>query len=176
MKHLRGYNENNNTELIRKLESFGIKNYTINPDNSIDVNGDVDLLGKDLKEIPFNFRNVSCSFDCSDNKLTSLKGCPKEVGGYFSCSNNNLKDLIGGPQYLYGSYYCHHNCLETLEGCAGDIKGNLYCTFTKLKELDCSSVIEGDIYCTDNGFKEEPYFYGVVGKKIVWEPHSFWYK
>ena len=33
-------------------------------------------------------------FNCVNNKLTSLKGAPKTVGGYFDCSNNpKLKSL-----------------------------------------------------------------------------------
>ena len=169
MKYLRRFFENNNIELVRKLESFGIKNYTINSDGSIDVNGDVDLYNMKLKYIPFNFGNVTGYFSCSSNKLTSLKGCPKEVGGHFSCTSNKLTNLIGGPVYVYGDYFCNINQLETLEGCAGDIKGRLFCVANRLTELDCSSVIEGDIICRFNVFKEEPYFYGFVGGKIHWK-------
>ena len=168
MKYLSPYNENNNSELIKRLEKFSIKNYTINSDGSIDVNDNLDLQDLGLIEIPFNFRNVTGDFDLSYNELTSLKGCPKDVGGYFSCSENILINLIGGPVYVYGNYYCYGNELETLEGCSGDIKGNLNCSSNKLIELDCASVIEGDIICDDNGFVEKPYFYGFVGGKIFY--------
>ena len=86
MKHLKSYNENNNSELISKLDKFRIENYTINSDGSIDVNGDVDLYDRELVSIPFNFRNVTGHFHISHNKLTSLKGCPRDVGGYFECT------------------------------------------------------------------------------------------
>ena len=59
-----------NLELIEK---FGIKNYTINVDISIDVDGDVDLRHRELKEIPFNFRIVTGYFHCGYNNLVSLK-------------------------------------------------------------------------------------------------------
>ena len=38
------------------------------------------------------------SFYCNYNKLTSLTGAPKEVGGYFVCYNNNLTSLTGAPK------------------------------------------------------------------------------
>ena len=169
MKHLKRFNENNNSELIQKLKEYGIENYTINSDGTIDVDGNVNLHDRGLTQIPFNFRNVTGYFHCGSNLLTSLKGCPKDVGEYFYCTYNKLKNLIGGPQLVYGDYWCNYNELETLEGCAGDIKGGFNCSCNKLTDLDCSSVIEGDIECRGNGFLEEPYFYGFVGKKIIWK-------
>ena len=176
MKHIKSYkifehqNQSlDNSELIRKLEELNIKNYTINIDGTIDVDGDVYLPSKDLTKIPFNFGKVTGYFICSKNKLTSLVGCPKEVDGSFDCSNNNLKDLIGGPQEVGGYYYCNGNSLESLEGCAGDIGGDLICRHNQLKMLDCSSVINGDIYCRGNEFKEEPEFFGVCGGEIKWK-------
>ena len=172
MKHIKTYKifENvGNSELIKQLEKYNIENYTINNDGTIDVDGGVSIAGCYLTKIPFSFGKVTGDFICSSNKLTSLVGCPKEVGGYFSCSFNKLKDLIGGPQEVGDVYHCYNNKLETLEGCAGDIGEYLDCTNNNLEMLDCSSVINGDIYCSGNGFKEEPEFFGVCGGKIIWE-------
>ena len=169
MKHLKTYESfKDNSELIKKLEEFGIKNYTINSDDSIDVNGYVNLHNLGLTKIPFKFGKVTGYFHCSSNQLDSLDGSPREVGGNFICYKNNLKDLIGGPQDVGGDYICHSNQLESLEGCAGDIGVCLDCQFNKLEMLDCSSVINGDIYCKANNFKEEPEFFGVCGGEIFW--------
>ena len=173
MKHLKTYKifehqNRDNSELIKELESYEIQNYTINIDGTIDVEGDVYLNGWYLKEIPFNFGKVTGHFDCSGNELTSLEGCPREVGGSFNCSDNKLQDLISGPQEVGGDYHCHINQLETLEGCAGDIGGIFDCDNNKLEMLDCSSVINGDIDCFGNGFRQEPEFFGVCGGKIYW--------
>ena len=169
MKHLKTYESfKDNSELINQLEKFGIKNYTINNDGSIDVNGGVDLYNRGLTKISFKFGKVTGNFTCSENKLTSLEGCPQEVGGYFSCIHNKLKDLIGGPQEVGGDYYCNTNELASLEGCSGDIGGYLNCTYNKLEMLDCSSVINGDIFCYSNGFTEEPEFFGICNK-IIWK-------
>ena len=67
------------------LKEYGVKNYTINEDLSVDVNSDVDLMDKSLIEIPISFGVVSGNFSCKYNNLTSLEGCPVEVGGYFHC-------------------------------------------------------------------------------------------
>ena len=174
MRHIKTYRifENqskDNSELIRELERFDIRNYTINNDGTIDVDGGVYLYHMDLTKIPFKFGKVTGDFLCYNNKLTSLEGCPNEVGGYFACFNNQLTNLIGGPQEVGADYSCYNNKLETLEGCAGDIGEYLDCTNNNLEMLDCSSVINGDIYCSGNGFKEEPEFFGVCGGKIIWK-------
>ena len=57
-------------------QKYGIKNYTINEDGSIDVDGDVDLSNRKLIELPLKFRNVNGNFYCSWNELTSLEGFP----------------------------------------------------------------------------------------------------
>ena len=169
MKYLKLYESfKDNSELIKQLEEFGIENYTINSDGTIDVDGDVNLHRRDLCKLPFKFGKISGYFTCSDNNLTKLEGCPKEVGNYFDCNNNQLKDLIGGPQEVGSNYGCYSNQLETLEGCAGDIGGFLNCEHNNLEMLDCSSVINGNIYCGYNVFKEEPEFFGVCGDKIIW--------
>ena len=75
-------------ELIEKwLKEHNIKNYTINDDFTIDVNGEVNLYKINLKEFPeyIQFGVVKDDFNCSNSKLTSLKGAPKEVGGNFYC-------------------------------------------------------------------------------------------
>ena len=51
-------------------EKYDIKNYTINPDGSIDVDDGVDLSGKDLIKIPLKFNKVNGWFDCSYNRLS----------------------------------------------------------------------------------------------------------
>ena len=171
MKHIKTYKifENkNNSELIKELEKFGIENYTINNDGTIDVDGDVSLYNRGLTKIPFKFGKVTGYFTCSNNKLSSLVGCPEEVSKHFDCSYNQLEDLIGGPQEVGGVYFCYNNKLETLEGCAGDIGGYFYCQYNRLVMLDCSSVINGDINCNYNNFNEEPEFFGICGGKIIW--------
>jgi hypothetical protein len=95
-----------------------LKNYTINSDNTIDVNGYVDLyknLGK-MKKLPVKFGKVSEYFDCYRNKLTTLEGCPNYVGGSFDCYNNKLTTLEGCPKYIGGRLWCNENKLSTLKG------------------------------------------------------------
>ena len=91
------------------LDLYGVKNYTINEDLSVDVNGDVDLFSSELIEIPVRFGVVSGNFDCFKNKLQSLKNCPIEVGGDFSCFNNELLNLDGCPIKVGGNFYCGFN-------------------------------------------------------------------
>lgn len=90
---------------------FGITNYTINEDESIDVDGNVDLSNKKLIKLPLKFRNVSGNFYCFYNQLTSLEGGPTHVGGNFYCSDNQLTSLEGCPTHVGGYFNCSNNQL-----------------------------------------------------------------
>jgi hypothetical protein len=86
--------------LITKwLDEMNVKDYTINDDFTIDVNGDVDLSDKNLVKFPdyIKFSKVKGGFYCYNNQLVSLEGCPEYVTGAFWCENNKLsitKDYI----------------------------------------------------------------------------------
>ena len=108
-------------------EKYNITNYTINPDGSIDVNGNVDLSFEKLTELPLTFNKVTGSFNCSGNKLTSLKGGPKWVGYYFSCYNNDLTSLEFSPDYVGDYFTCEYNDL-TDNYCESEIGGSFYTT------------------------------------------------
>ena len=102
----------NFNEISSICDHYGISNYSINSDGSIDVDGDVDLRGIrfwdvfkipgkrnnwTLDRLPLSFRKVSGTFDCRYNNLEFLDGCPIEVGGNFFISDNRLKSLVGCP-------------------------------------------------------------------------------
>lgn len=71
MKYLKYYESISDIDRICK--EYGIYNYTINADESIDVLGGVQLIERRLKELPIKFNYVSGYFYCSQNNLTTLK-------------------------------------------------------------------------------------------------------
>ena len=119
-------------------KQYGIENYTINPDGSIDVAGDVDLSLEKLTELPLRFNKVTGWFDCGRNNLTSLKGCPRWIGGGFSCRSNNLTSLEFSPDYVGGGFDCINNKL-TDNYCDTEIGSGFY---TSLKQDGL--ILQGD--------------------------------
>ncbi len=96
-------------KIIQFLEEHGIKNYSINEDGIVDVDGDVDLSDKNLTSIPVQFGRVSGWFDCSHNQLTSLKGAPREVEGWFYCrinKKNFTKQDVRAVSEVWEYIYC----------------------------------------------------------------------
>jgi hypothetical protein len=106
-------------------EKYGIENYTINSDGSIDVNGDVFLWNRELTELPLRFNRVTGSFECGGNNLTTLKGSPRWLGIDFSCVGNNLTSLEFSPDYVGGFFDCINNNL-TDNYCDSEIGGKFY--------------------------------------------------
>ena len=112
MKHIKLFESFEDIDSI--CRKYGIVNYTINPDGSVDVDGDVNLDNGVLIKLPLRFRNVSGDFHCSYNQLTTLEGAPREVGRGFSCSYNKLTTLEGAPERVGGSFYFYKNPIYTL--------------------------------------------------------------
>ena len=81
----------------------------------VNVKNDVHLEELGLKEIPITFGTVGGEFNCFDNNLTSLKGCPRIVGDCFNCSCNDLSSLEDCPQKVDGYFFCFDNRKEFTE-------------------------------------------------------------
>jgi hypothetical protein len=135
MRYIKSYNESinifRNIKINIKIKNickkYGIKNYTINEDGSIDVGGYVYLNAKRLTKLPLKFRNVSYDFYCSANKLTSLEGSPISVSGSFYCYGNNLTTLEGCPESVGGNFNCENNKIITFEHLPLSINGDFSC-------------------------------------------------
>ncbi len=123
--------------MIHKIcKVCSIYDYSINPDGSIDVNGDVNLRNLNLDKIPLKFNYVYGNFNCSSNYLTSLKDCPRHITGYFNCSYNKLTSLEGGPKTIGNGFDCSYNKLTSLEGGPVVNKSYYYCQMESLISLD----------------------------------------
>jgi hypothetical protein len=131
----------NEIDLLRYLN-----NYTINSDNTIDVNGEVDLYGMKMEKLPVKFGKVLHEFDCSLNQLTTLEGCPNYVGDNFYCYGNNLTTLEGCPNYVGIDF----SCVE--------------CELTSLKGIEKCEIL-GDFRCLGNyKIPPENYIYVLTAK------------
>ena len=159
MKHIKPYKIFESTSpnfpttregVIEVCERHRIKNYTINDDLSIDVEGHVNLAYKNLEYLPLRFNYVSGDFSCYDNKLKTLEGCPQTVSGSFDCYRNKLITLEGSPSVVNGNLICYVNELETLEGSPKTINGNFLCFVNKLKDLEYFPEVSDYINIRDN--------------------------
>ena len=173
MKHIKPYkifesNEPNfpttKEGVIKVCEKYGIKNYTINDDLSIDVDGGVGLGDRGLGYLPLRFNYVGGYFQCSFNKLKSLEGCPQTVNESFFCYYNELKSLEGCPQTVGGGFDCFNNNLVSLESCPQTVSGDFSCGNNNLKSLKgCPQTINGDFMCSNNKLTDLEYFPEVEG-------------
>lgn len=141
--------------------------YTISEDGVVDVIGCVDIsrrVGTNNKNkidiIPIKFGKVSGDFDCSNNKLTSLSGCPDEVGKTFCARTNLLTSLKYIPEKIGTSYTdtsipngytidISHNKIISLEGFP-EISGGIDCSNNIISSLiGCPSEVY-DLNCSSN--------------------------
>jgi hypothetical protein len=109
----------------------------------VDVDGFVVLRSK-LKQLPVQFEHVTDTFDCSDNKLTTLMGAPQSVRGRFVCDSNQLTSLAHAPEYVGRDFICNRNQLTNLVGAPEEVGVDFNCHSNPLTSLEgAPSVIPG---------------------------------
>jgi hypothetical protein len=121
--------------------------------------------------------SVEWSFDCVNNKLTSLKWCPTSVAKNFWCFNNNLTSLEWCPKSISWSFLCYSNELTTLEWCPNSVGWVFNCGSNQLKTLEwCPKYIGWDFYCFNNNFTSLEQIKSVIFKLndniYVWKANS----
>jgi hypothetical protein len=146
MKYIKLFESISEIEVGKICKKYNITNWTLNPDGTVDVNGSVYLLGQRLSKLPLKFGRVTGDFKCYSNQLTSLEGCPTEIGGDFECYSNQLTSLEGCPTEIGGSFWCSKNQLTSLEGCPTEIGGYFWCSYNQLTSLKgAPEYIEGKL-------------------------------
>lgn len=154
--------KNNNTKIEKEkikaeLENLHISSYLINDDLTVDVYGSVMLINRLFKELPFKFNRITKDFNvhhCNirsfknfpnivkgslivvdNNKLTSMDGFPKEIGGNIAINDNRIEKLESMPEIVIGNFDCSGNLLTSLEGSPQKIKGKFICFNNPLASL-----------------------------------------
>ena len=136
MKYLKLYESFSKKKIHEICKEYGIKNYTINSDGSIDVYDQfISLYNKKLEKIPLQFNKVYQSFSCSCNNLISFEGSPKEVNGYFICQNNKLTSFQYAPRIIRAWFDCQNNNIKTFEYFPSYISGAFQCDYNPIYEV-----------------------------------------
>ena len=158
MKSYKEFIRESKRDIHSICDEYGINDYTINPDGSIDVDGNIilsyDFERGELSKIPLKFAKVIGDFECDRNQLTTLKGSPKSVVGNFDCSGNQLTSLEYCPESIGGNFDCHSNQLTSLEGLP-EIGGYINCRRNQIIDFrGVPEFFEGYFYCEGNPIEE----------------------
>ncbi len=157
MKYLKLFEQQTEPELAKICQQYNIKNWSINSDGLVDVDGSVNLSYKRLTRLPIRFGRITGFFDCHENKITSLEGGPIYVGKNYECSNNRLTSLKGAPNQIFDNFYCDNNKLTTLEYCPRQIDGNFHCYSNLLTTLRFGpESVDGIVYAWGNKISDIP--------------------
>ena len=155
MKYLKLFEGFQSEEEIAEIcDKRGIKNWSINSEGLVDVDGDVYFF-RGLKKLPFRFGTVTGSFRVTNNhELESLEGCPHTVGGNFDCSTNKIKSLKGSPKTVGGDFDCKYNKLKSLENGPETVGGDFECDYNQLTNLvGAPKTVGGNFWCNNNQIK-----------------------
>lgn len=117
------------------LDSMNIKNYTINKDLTVDVDGSINISYKKLNKIPIKFNIINGDFVCSNNKLKNLIGCPNIVKKTFSCNDGELTSLEGCPKEVGKIFWIANNKLTSLENCPTSVGGRFWGQLNPLESI-----------------------------------------
>ena len=128
------------------------------------IEGEVDISGLYLTEIPDFLSDVECSgeFDCSNNYLTSLNGMPKfkkvpihiKNMSIYCYENKSLKSLYGVPTEVRGSLLCNACGITELKDGPTRVGLHFDCSGNQLKNLLNGPTDVGLNYiCSNNPLK-----------------------
>jgi hypothetical protein len=146
-------NQEGKDQIDALCNKYKIKNYTINGDGSIDVDGNVIFHNLGLTYFPIRINKVIGNFYYGNNKLTSLRGCPKTIDGDFFVFGNKLTSLKHCPTEIGGEFNCSGNKLTSLKWCPSKVGGEFDCGYNELSSLEgCSTTIGGKFYLHNNRF------------------------
>lgn len=120
--------------------------YEIDGDGKVSVTGSVSINSElDISSIPVHFKMVSGDFICSNNGMTTLKGCPTYVSGTFNCSFNYLTSLAGCPKYIGNNFMCAYNHLNSFIGLEDTFIGGELHLYDNADITDPSDLINFEI-------------------------------
>jgi hypothetical protein len=118
-------------------------------ENTINIKiSDDDLVnGKLAKQYP----NIIGEFNCAFTGLTSLEGCPDDVGGNFFASSINITSLEGAPTIVGGHFGCSNTKIKSLKGAPKKIGSHFSCANCQITLLegigkDYLQEIKGNLY------------------------------
>lgn len=131
--------------VIVNLAEMGIeRGYNINDDLTVDVS---DYLGVTIKKqkfskLPVRFGKVDNWFILNEMpNLTTLEGCPVEVGEGFACRETKITSLEGCPTITNDkSFNVYSNKLTSLKG-SPKVVSQMHCDFNDLTDLKGSPEI-----------------------------------
>jgi hypothetical protein len=121
----------NKDKIEKMLLEYGVHNFTINDDGTVDVDGDLLLWPHTLPfsmgfEEYFTFGMVNGDFHGQHNGLVTLEGLPNWVSGDYYVNHNHLTSLQHLPKYIGGDLYIHHNDLKEFDLEDTYIGGEIY--------------------------------------------------
>ena len=97
-------------------KKYNIKCYTINSDETVDVDGSVNLSFKNIHRLEIQFNKIMGNFSISGNPLITMKGLPKYIEGTLSCNLTSLETLEYFPEYVGGYSFLNYLDLKSLDG------------------------------------------------------------
>ena len=134
-KEILFFNKIKKYQIDEICKKYNIKNYTINPDGSIDVDDGVNLYNYRLAKLPLKFNKVNGYFYCSINELTKLEGSPVEVNGSFYCNSNKLTSFKYTPKIIRSIFDCRSNNIKTFEYFPRFVKADFLCDNNPIEEV-----------------------------------------
>ncbi len=123
----------------------------------VNVKDSSNLYNKKLIEIPFQFYHIKGTFNCSDNQIISLKGCPRFVHKNFFCNYNQLISLEYCPQFIQGYFNCSNNQIKSLDYTPDSFNG-INISMNKIVSLKGIRMISGDLRAHYNEIESLEYF------------------
>lgn len=126
-----------------EYNNFPVKLYRVN--GNIEWHGNTDGMKSGSLSSFKNFPDIVTGnvYVYGNNKLQTLKNCPKEIGGTFDCSNCNISDISDISEKIKGHLHLQNNPIYNVDVLSKVyIGGNIYIYNTNWSKLTENKHIE----------------------------------
>lgn len=163
------YNDDHKQKIHEWLTKCGVSTFKINDDNTVDVDGDVDLVGIRLYKIPVKFSSISGSVLIAESMFKTLEGLPPVIGGDLLVQGMALESLNGIPKEVRGSVSLQHSTIKDATHSDLDHVGhNLILSSCQLKTFgNLPSYVGGDLNASNNSLVSIKGLPEKIGRHLV---------
>lgn len=111
---------------LEKYAKIGEDKATINEDNSVEINDDVDLTGILFKKVPMKINKVTGDYTAAGGSISTLENSPDVVTGDLTMIHLDIKSFVGGPSEVGGDcIYTGNDQVTSIEGLPSKVGGRI---------------------------------------------------
>ncbi len=123
-------------KISKWLKDHDVENYVINDDDTVSVNGDIELINLQYKRLPVTFKEITGNVTIVASRLETLAGLPQTINGDLEMNKVKVLDWTGCPAIVKGSVHLESSIVNGFGGDAlREVGKGVYLDYSVIESL-----------------------------------------